>query len=353
VAATSTTASVSDAATEKPVSDSGAGETAGEAQSGGNEAAGGSSSSTVLVDKEAAVKAAAEKVAATDKAIKEAAVAAAAEAKMARHTLYMALDASKGPEAIALFEAAKREAGQVTEEEKPQKPTLAATSRKRTAEPGILEQTRRRKIDRLTDLCDRLLERGVLVYDSTREQLAIEVRERRGEFEQKDAAKDEAGDATAAAESKQEATAGAATAKPTGQGDAAKADDAAASKEAATPAQNLIFVNKRFAPATSSSDDSGSGLLGLLSSDASAPTVDPEDKGSSAGMGQHLLWQYRWESAPDQIHGPFDSVTMHGWMTQACFSEERPAQVRQCDGSNSATEQCWHPMMEVNFSLYL
>ena len=40
---------------------------------------------------------------------------------------------------------------------------------------GILEQARRKKIARLTDLCDKLLERGVLVYESTREQLAIEV----------------------------------------------------------------------------------------------------------------------------------------------------------------------------------
>ncbi|CAE7213849.1 unnamed protein product [Symbiodinium natans] len=36
-------------------------------------------------------------------------------------------------------------------------------------------------MSRLTDLCDRLLERGVLVYDSARELLAIDVRQRKGE----------------------------------------------------------------------------------------------------------------------------------------------------------------------------
>merc|ERR1740116_569913 len=52
---------------------------------------------------------------------------------------------------------------------------------RRATKPGTEELERRRKIERLTDLCDRLLQRGVLVYDSTRELLAIEVRERKGE----------------------------------------------------------------------------------------------------------------------------------------------------------------------------
>lgn len=306
--------------------------------------------SSIPSDKEAAIAAAAEKAAAEDKAVAEVAAAAKAEARMSRHNLYQALDMAKGPEAAALVEAKKRESGESTEE-RPSAATLAAAAKKRSAEPGILEQARRAKIEKLTDLCDRLLERGVLVYDSTREQLAIEFRERRGEFEEKEGAeegpkeekKDTSGETSGTQEISKEQTSNGA--EQTAGASSSSASDAVPKEPAVT------FVNKRFTPASSQSDDSApSGLLGLLSNEGGK--VDPDAETGSVSATRNLMWQFRWESTPEQSHGPFDSVTMHGWMTQGCFSEERNAEVRQCDESNSPTEQCWHPMMEMNFELY-
>lgn len=301
------------------------------------------SRSTLLADKDAAVAAAAEKAAATDKAVAEAAAAAAAEARVARHVLYMDVDPSKGPEAAALEQAQKREAGKAEAKEERQPPTLAATSRKRVAEPGILEQARRRKIERLTDLCDRLLERGVLVYESTREQLAIEVRQRRKEFEKTDGEKEGAAD-DKAADSKDKAVK-----TPAAGAEGKVAEEAPAA--AAAPAE-MVWTNRSLL-STSAGDSAGGGLLGLLSNEG-AGAVDPDANGAGASLGRPLMWQMRWEATKDTINGPFDSVTMHGWMTQGCFeSEERAAEVRQCDSANTATEQCWHPMTEMNFGLYL
>jgi hypothetical protein len=305
-------------------------------------------------EKEAAIAAAAEKAAAQEKASAEVAAAAKAEARMSRHNLHMALEhALKGPEAAALAEAKKRESGESTEE-RLSGAALAAAAKKRSAEPGILERHRRAKIEKLTDLCDRLLERGVLVYDSTREQLAIEVRERRGEFEEKESAEDNSGGTTAekeVASSETPANANASTEQPSSGTGNTNGSSPAAASDAVTVEPSITFVNKRFTPASSQADDSASGgLLGLLSDGGGK--IDPEAETGSISVGRSLLWQFRWEGTPDQSHGPFDSVTMHGWMTQGCFTEERKAEVRQCDEANSPTEQCWHPMMEMNFELY-
>lgn len=54
-----------------------------------------------------------------------------------------------------------------------------------------------------------------------------------------------------------------------------------------------------------------------------------------------------------QVNGPFDSVTMQGWVTQGCFSEDRKAEVRQCNERNEAQERCWHPMEKIDFELYI
>jgi len=303
----------------------------------GNEVLAGTSTSTVLVDKDAAVAAAAQKVAVEEKLCAEAAKAVAAESKQRRDTINMEIDAERNPEAIAIGEAQKRAAGEVVEDRLPA--TAAPGSKKRSADAGILEQARRKKIARLTEICDHLLERGVLVYESTREQLAIDVRERRGEFEKKDEDKDKA---TATAVVGTEAEKHAA-------GAGADAPKAAQTPDAKSAPAVLVYTNKRFA--STGKADCG-GLLGLLNpGDAAEGVVDPEAKGAAASAGEK--WQFRWEATPGETHGPFDSMSMHGWMTQGCFSEERRAEVRQCDDANLAIEQCWHPMMEVNFALYM
>jgi len=298
----------------------------------------------------AAAIAAAEKFASEEKLVKEAAKVAAGEARMRRDQLYTDLDPSKGPESIALEEAQKKEAEKKKKREEPTPPpALAPDMKKRTVEPGMMEQTRRKKVERLTDLCDRLLERGVLVYESTREQLAIDCREKRGEFEE--TAEDKIDAAADAFFSKAKKPA---EEKKPAQGEAATTADGeppkkVAKTEAAAPPAAPVFTNKRLTSEKGESAVSG-GLLGLLSAEPAAKT---EDKGSAPATGRPLLWQLQWEATPDESHGPFDSVTMHGWMTQGCFNEERRAKVRQCDDANKATEQCWHPAMELNFALYM
>jgi len=312
----------------------------------------------------AAVAAAAERVAAADKAAAEAAKAAAAEARVNRHTVYMDVNL-KGPEQAAM-EAVHKEAEKKEEKEEPP-PSVVPGQRKRSAEPGILEQARRKKIERLTDLCDRLLERGVLVYDSTREQLAIEVRQRRGEFD-KEEGPEEATATSSDQSEKKDAQGAPATGAADAGGAAADAPASGSTKAEGTPAaaapadggaaakaeQKVMFVNSRCQPwsSTNSTNSEESGLLKLLAAQPDAAPDDPEAGQALPNNGHTLRWQIRWTASPEQSHGPFDSVTMQGWVAQGCFSEERPAEVRQCNEANEPTEQCWHHWDEVDFSLY-
>jgi len=304
-----------------------------------------------LVADSAAVAAAAAKAAAKDKAAAEAAAAFAAEMRMTRQTLHMAVDGKAGPEAAAMMtaeepRAARPPAAAEVDEPEDRQPS---SKRRRMAEPDAVDAERKAKISHLTDLCDRLLQRGVLVYDSTREQLAIEVRERRGEQLGEEGKKDTAataGDATAATPSDGAAAAAAPAAGAAG----SAAEPPQGGPQAGTKgAGTLLLENKRCTPAAAevqAAPDTVSALIGAAASDSAGMDANP------AGS-QQLLWQLRWGATPDQIHGPFDSVTMHGWTTQGCFAEERPAEVRQCNEGNEPLESCWHKCSDISFDLYL
>uniref|UniRef100_A0A7S4QHR0 GYF domain-containing protein n=1 Tax=Alexandrium monilatum TaxID=311494 RepID=A0A7S4QHR0_9DINO len=298
----------------------------------------------------AAVAAAAEKAAAKERAEAEAAAALAAEMRMTRQTLHMAVDGKSGPEASAILSAAAEEpraarmasAPRRAAADKPEAAPGRQQQRKRVAEAGAEELERTKKIARLTDLCDRLLQRGVLVYDSTRELLAIEVRERKGEQLRKDGG-DEERAAGGAEVSKQPEGSAAGAATPSASSRSAEMGaerpGTATPSAAAPPTPEVLYENRRYQPP----DGQPVGVEEAKDVATSALIEDP----------QPLLWQYRWTAAPDRIHGPFDSVTMQGWVTQACFAEERPAEVRQCDVGNQALEGCWHRWSDVNFALYL
>lgn len=285
----------------------------------------GANKSTVT-DPEAVARAAA-KAAETDKAAAEAAKAFAAELKMSRHQLFVAVDAKQGPEAAAMIASEVPRAARGAAEEAADEPAnVQRTSKKRASEHGVAELERRGKIDRLTDLCDRLLLRGVLVYDSTREQLAIEVRERKGEMKQE-------------AEGEEKAAAEGAAVPEAGAAEPAKTEAATPAVSSTSPAP-VLYENKRFKPGT------GDSALSIETVGDSAPQSAPAASGG-------LLWQYRWTATPTEIHGPFDSVTMQGWAMNGCFSDERPAEIRQCDEKNEPAERCWHRWEEINFALYV
>jgi len=248
----------------------------------------------------------------------------------------MAIDGKSGPEASAILSASAEEprtarmanASQDPSADDSEAAPARQQQRKRPAEVGAEEAERKKKIERLTDLCDRLLQRGVLVYDSMRELLAIEVRERKGEQLRQDGAEEAA---SPSAPSRPEEHSAAAESK--GDVPAAQAEQPAAGAGTG----QVLFENRRY----QSPDGQPAGM-----------EAAPETLGTPLDATP-LLWQYRWKASPEQIHGPFDAVTMHGWVTQACFAEERPAEVRQCDLSNEPLEGCWHRWSDVNFSLYL
>lgn len=205
-------------------------------------------------------------------------------------------------------------------EEEPEQPL--AKRPKKEAQVTDIQKECRQRIERLTDLCDSLLQKGINVYDSARELLAIEVRERKGEKLTKDSEAAD-GDGEGAAKQAPAEAAAASSASP-------------AAAVAAAPAA-VVYDNRRLAP---SGGDEGA-------------VVDADKfQGDGPADGQ-LLWQFRWKSTPDEVHGPFDSVSMHGWMNQGCFAEERPAEIRQCSADNAPMESCWHSWDKMDFALYL
>ncbi|CAE8638911.1 unnamed protein product, partial [Polarella glacialis] len=315
------------------------------AEAAANAAAVAAAENSSVTNPEAVAKAA-EKATADAKAVAEAAKAFAAEMKMSRSSVNFYPE--QGPEAAALVNLNSEEVRAVREAAQP-KQTLAEDqpfdfdgtvpkpgSKKK--ELGEVELARRKKIERLTDLCDRLLERGVLVYDSTRELMAIDVRERKGEkFTAPDASESKAGGGDA----------------PT---DAAAAAAAAPTKsEAPKPAGEVLYSNKRFKPSAGDASVAVESLDSLLA--ATAPVVAAVAAASTEGSSSGLFWQFRWTSSSggntDELHGPFDSVTMQGWTTQGCFSAERQAEVRQCDQQNNPQERCWHSWEKIDFALYV
>lgn len=310
----------------------------------------------------AAVAAAAEKAAAKERAVAEAAAACAAEMKLTRQTLHMAVDGKSGPEAIAMITAEEprvirqSQVAAALPHGDLDAPHANQQQHKRAAAHGSIELERMKKIERLTDLCDRLLQRGVLVYDSTRELLAIEVRERKGEQLRKE---------------KEDAPA-----EPL-QSEEVPRDSSGITAIVDVPANGLA-PNEHSNGTGLSSVGSGMYVMsGCITEDAlgvehlgvgssvlfenrryQAPEGQVVSKELDAELAlpagdQSLLWQYRWSTSPEQVHGPFDSVTMHGWVMQGCFAEERPAEVRQCNENNQPQEQCWHRWSKVNFALYL
>lgn len=63
-----------------------------------------------------------------------------------------------------------------------------------------------------------------------------------------------------------------------------------------------------------------------------------------------------------EVNGPFDSVTMQGWVMQGCFSEERPAEVRQCNAARRkkahgvkgrSNQQCKGIYVEMYLYIYI
>lgn len=300
-------------------------------------------------EKAAAVAAAAAKAAATDKAQAEAAAAFAKEMKTMRQTVHMGLDGS-GVEASAMLNSDDTSKAKikalVPEVAEDGAPRLSETQqhRKRAAEPSKLEN--RKKIERLTELCDGLLQLGVNVYSSTREALAIQVRESRGELFGADDKKAEENTVTEADAGDRTATQDSATAASTA---ATSSTDAPKSSEVAA-APVVTFDNKR-CTATEGLACSLEDLLAAREKDTSASALGDADK--AGGHADTLLWQYRWTANPEGVYGPFDSTTMHGWATQGCFSEERPTEVRQCDAENKPTESCWHKCELIDFELYL
>lgn len=281
--------------------------------------------STSTITSLAEVAAAAERAAAKEKADKEAAAAFAAEMKQTKQTVHLGLDLLAGPEAAALLNlnaddnkaAADTKKDEVDEEKAGGAAPGPGERRGKQADPAELE--RREKINKLTDLCDSLLQKGVNVYDSTRELLAIDVRERKGESLVAPAG--EEGDGTPAGD----------------QGKAGEAAAADAGKKDGAP--ELLFDNRR--------------CSGLPSGQSAVVDAENFTAGSAPQTDQQLFWHFRWKATPADIHGPFDTVTMQGWMTQGCFAEERPAEIRQCDANNNPQEQCWHSWEKLDFELYL
>ncbi|CAJ1402063.1 unnamed protein product [Effrenium voratum] len=282
-----------------------------------------------------AVALAAQKAQQEDAAQAEAAKAFAAEMKMSRHVARALVP--EGPEAAAMVNLNSEETREVREKAQPKVPEeqpfdgparpAGKTTRRQQSEE---EMEKRAKIDKITDLCNQLLaksksrtakhdlrklkvlkpekrvkERGVLVYDSTRELLAIDVRQRKGE-------------------KLQEADAGSACA-------------AAATPEKRPADAAVQYTNKRFKAA----EGEPKAVVEAAASTPSAPSAPA------------LLWQFRWGHNLQEVNGPFDSVTMQGWVTQGCFSEDRKAEVRQCNERNEAQERCWHPMEKIDFELYI
>eukprot|EP00927_Polykrikos_kofoidii_P014299 TRINITY_DN16261_c0_g1_i1.p1 TRINITY_DN16261_c0_g1~~TRINITY_DN16261_c0_g1_i1.p1 ORF type:complete len:452 (+),score=90.83 TRINITY_DN16261_c0_g1_i1:780-2135(+) len=296
-----------------------------------------------------AIAAAAERVAAEEKARAEAAVAAAADARVWRVVVHADLDAKGNPEFDAIVnlnaddQQKAKEHGETSASE-----AALGRERKRPAELDPVEIGRRAKIERLTDLCDRLLERGVLVYDSTREQLCIELRERQGENLHVVSDRSEQigdtipGKTLTGNKTAERAMDASCVAEPT-------CEDSV--KPLPSAAVGVVYTNRRCQPAKefTPSDNEGSALLRALQEGASSELMVE----ASAASGSTLLWQFRWTDSLEQVHGPFDSTTMQGWVQVACFSHERPAEVRQCDGTNTAAEACWHAWDTVDFSLYL
>merc|ERR1712083_597642 len=129
----------------------------------------------------------------------------------------------------------------------------------------------------------------------------------------------------------------------------------ASSTDEAAPVASVVYDNRRCNPTGAENSSAGGNLLteALAQRDRESGIEASGDAANVDGQSAPPLWQLRWLANPDQVHGPFDSVTMHGWMTQGCFSEERPAEVRQCDSSNNAQESCWHKCEKVDFELYL
>jgi len=195
-------------------------------------------------------------------------------------------------------------------------------------------------------LCDRLLERGVLVYDSTREQLAIELRERRGDQLQPDA------EADAAPAAEAEAGVAKDVAEPATAGNGTSSSSTATA--APTP-KEVLYTNGRIQPAASSSepDDGVSALLKLAQQSPAAGNDVAKASADVDAAGGQLLWQLRWDAAPEAAHGPFPSATMLGWVQAGCICDDRQAEVRQCDANNVAAENCWHRWDKVDFELYL
>lgn len=271
--------------------------------------------STVI--KPEAVAEAAAKAQADEQAQAEAAKAFAAEMKMSRN-IARALVPEQGPEAAAIVNLNSEETRDVREKAMPKAPEeqpadgppRPGQKRKQVSEGDV---EKREKISRLTDLCNSLLERGVLVYDSARELLAIDVRQRKGE--------QLAPDADAKAPS-------------------AEAAPKAAAAKAATPTPEVQYTNKRFKA------ENGTSTAVTEMSDAATAAATVSAPAS-------LFWQFRWGHNPGEINGPFDSVTMQGWVMQGCFSEDRPAEVRQCNERNEPQEQCWHPWHRIDFELYI
>lgn len=132
-----------------------------------------------------AVAEAAARAAEDERATAEAAKAFAAEMKMSRN-IARALVPEQGPEAAAIVNLNSEETRDVREKAMPKAPEEQPADgpprpdgKRQKISHTDAELDKREKINRLTDLCDRLLERGVLVYDSARELLAIDVRQRK------------------------------------------------------------------------------------------------------------------------------------------------------------------------------
>jgi len=306
----------------------------GESGAAGDSADGAKSS----LGSDAAVAAAAEKLATKEKAEQEAAAAFASEMKVTRHVLreFAGVEANAilNLNADDVCKSRKKEGEE--EEERDAKPEAeqaeeepeAPAAKRQKKDASDWQKECRRKIEKLTELSDSLLQKGVNVYDSTRELLAIECRERKGEK-----LVDEGEEGAGAGKDAAPATEEAAKSTPAESGDAGK--EAPATGSAAAVPAPIQYDNKR------------------LSVGGGSAVVDA-DKFESAGPSeQQLFWQFRWKATPDLINGPFDSVTMQGWMTQGCFAEERPAEIRQCDAANQGLESCWHSWEKIDFELYL
>jgi len=235
---------------------------------------------------------------------------------------------------------------------------------------------RQRRIVRLTELCDWLLEHGVNAYQSTREQLALDVILHEKKKSQDEKCVEEVIDPDddpvlkILAELRGQ-TSNTASSSATGAGDKSLATKA---KEVCDAAESMcvrlpdvkvdmIFENKRCSPAIADATNEFPLLKDLLAVDTNngraCNATGAEEEQSQARISEFantsegLFWQYQWCNNSEQTYGPFDSLTMHGWIMQGCFSNEQATVVRQCNKDNNPREQCWHRYDEVNFDLYL